>query len=303
MSGIIQSLRSLPSYRPGFLGQMMSLVPAMWRPEGAEDDRRSDDLPDHEELSKTARKRAERWEKIKAHNKARRQEVKRRKKAQKQQERELGVETFRPNAPNIYPHIQTDVRVIIDCSFEELMNEKELKSLASQLVRCYSENKKASMRTKLHFSSLNGHTREYMNIHNIQNWEGVSFSPEHYSALGIQPSDLVYLTSDSPNLIEQFEDGKTYVIGGIVDKNRHKNHCFNYANSNGLVTGRLPIKESGVKTEGRLVLTVNQVYEIILSHIETQDWATAITTRLPKRRLAGSKDVKKRPDITEALNA
>lgn len=37
-----------------------------------------------------------------------------------------------------------------------------------------------------------------------------------------KPEDIIYLTADTDDTLEVLETGKVYVIGGIVDRNRHK---------------------------------------------------------------------------------
>jgi len=66
----------------------------------------------------------------------------------------------------------------------------------------------------------------------------------------------VYLTADSPNVLKELDTSKVYIIGGIVDRNRYKNLCFNRAQEQGIAHAQLPI---GVflKLETRKVLAIN----------------------------------------------
>jgi tRNA (guanine9-N1)-methyltransferase len=84
---------------------------------------------------------------------------------------------------------------------------------------------------------------------------------------------LVYLTADSDNLITDLDTDKVYVIGGIVDHNRHKLLTYNKAKAQGIAHGRLPILECGVKLSTSCVLTVNHVLDIIAKYLTLSSYS------------------------------
>lgn len=103
-------------------------------------------------------------------------------------------------------------------------------------------------------------------------------------------SDVVYLTADTDETIEALEPGMTYVIGGIVDRNRYKHLCARKAEALGLRMARLPIEPAhlqGYQMHSRKVLTVNQVFAILTGWTETRDWTQALLRGLPTRKLEG----------------
>lgn len=134
----------------------------------------------------------------------------------------------------------------------------------------------------------------------------------------IARSDAIYLTADTDDTLETLEAGKTYIIGGIVDKNRYKGLCRAKADRLGIRAAKLPLShdmlqavERNVRLQGesiqdeaavdgdhdephdqggkgfvgRKVLTVNQVVEILTAWTETRDWVKALEKALPRRKL------------------
>jgi tRNA (guanine9-N1)-methyltransferase len=117
----------------------------------------------------------------------------------------------------------------------------------------------------------------------------MTFDEQSYLDLYPDSKDrLVYLSADSPNVIDNIEDDKIYIIGGIVDKNRHKLLCYNRAEQQGIAHGRLKI-DTYIRMKGRPILTVDQVLEIISKYLECRDWEAAFFAVIPKRKELTSK--------------
>lgn len=117
--------------------------------------------------------------------------------------------------------------------------------------------------------------------------------------------DMVYLTSDSPYTLERLEPNTSYVIGGIVDKNREKGLCYRRARELGIRTARLPIGEFMIM-QARKVLATNHVVEIMLKWLECGDWGEAFTTVIPKRKggflRSGEEDEENQEENNENVN-
>ncbi|KZS97849.1 LNS2-domain-containing protein [Sistotremastrum niveocremeum HHB9708] len=207
--------------------------------------------------------------------------------------------------------------VVVDLGFDNLMFEREMTSLCSQLSYCYSSNRRSRQPfSRLIFTSLGGKTKERLEATNQNDahlrWQDVTWLEKGYESLwdtelqqenedneapnptDLEPTvlkqDVVYLTADSTETLEELSEGKTYVIGGIVDHNRYKNLCQGKAESQGLKTARLPIGEYMAQLSTRKVLTVNQVLDIMLHWVQERDWEKAFNTIIPKRKLKGTTD-------------
>ncbi|PQE13384.1 hypothetical protein CJF31_00008450 [Rutstroemia sp. NJR-2017a BVV2] len=113
----------------------------------------------------------------------------------------------------------------------------------------------------------------------------VSIKEEVEPSAPSQQPNLVYLSSDSPNTLTTLSPYTTYVIGGIVDKNRYKGLCYKRACEAGIPTAKLPIGEY-MEMQSRSVLTVNHVMEIMIRWLETGDWGEAFLKVIPKRKEA-----------------
>lgn len=141
--------------------------------------------------------------------------------------------------------------MIIDLSFDNLMIEKDRAKVIKQILRCYSLNRRSPSPMNFTICSFGPRTKKEMARHNGYEYWDVSSSyirwcyrliiivgyiiKYKFSLLVFQvkfeengyldvfaKEQLVYLSSESENVIEAVEPNKMYIIGGLVDHNAHK---------------------------------------------------------------------------------
>ncbi|KAE8322278.1 guanine-1-methyltransferase-domain-containing protein [Aspergillus sergii] len=227
------------------------------------------------------------------------------------------------------------ITLVMDCSYDDLMLEKERISLSSQLTRSYSDNRGAPFRAHMVVSSFNKLLKERFDTtlaKSYNNWQGIRFMEEDFAHAAEQakewmkepkggqlagmfanktdatPEDgeIVYLSSDSPNTLTELKPYSTYIIGGLVDKNRHKAICYKTAVEKGIKTAKLPIGDY-IQMASRQVLATNHVVEIMIRWLELGDWGEAFMKVIPRRKGGtlkdserGSEDPSQEGDVVDA---
>lgn len=241
---------------------------------------------ENETLSKRQKKKLlkqQQWEEQRDLRKQKRKE----RKQQRKLERQAQVEdrTDCPDRKRVRKEAEpSPLRLVIDCSFDSLMMLKDVKKLHKQIQRCYAENRRAAHPVQFYITSHAGQLKQIMDEINKGwvNWKDVHIKSEPFHEV-LSKEDLVYLTSDSPNILQELDEAKAYVIGGLVDHNHHKGISFKQAKELGIAHAQLPLG-SFVKMNSRKVLAVNHVFEILLAYLEKRDWQEAFFTVLPQRK-------------------
>jgi tRNA (guanine9-N1)-methyltransferase len=215
-----------------------------------------------------------------------------------------------PTRPPKYPDgTQLPVTFLFDCDFNDLMYEPELKSLGVQITRSYSDNRKSQFHAHMAMSSFGGKLQERFDgilAKQYTSWKNFPFFSENFVQVsekakvwmkgeqgGViagalnqedgEEGEVVYLSAESDVTLDRLKPNSTYIIGGLVDKNRHKGICYKRAMDRGIKTAKLPIGEF-LQMKSRKVLATNHVIEIMLKWLECGDWGKAFLEVIPARK-------------------
>ena len=264
-------------------------------------------------------KRQEEWkqkmEKIKAYKKEKKKEKKRLKREEREKE-----ELLNPKITETKKEINKDIpfksrkqikeefkekckngmRVIIDCDFEHLMDERCIKSMVRQIVDLYSINKYSTNPFSVILYGVGKQIKEGLEKSDYKNWIGIEiYFKEDYPNFDKFIEDILYkddkrpmkdikyniyyLSADSENNIENIDKNSTYIIGGIVDRNKYKGLSLNKAKELGINHGKFPIGEY-LKLQSSQVLTTNHTFHILNEFSIRHDWKEAFVSIIPKRK-------------------
>ncbi|KAI9233851.1 MAG: guanine-1-methyltransferase-domain-containing protein [Podila humilis] len=361
--------------------------------------------PDGQPLSRNATKKLLRQQQFLERRPQMRQQEKLKRK-QKEKERREAIESGKiapPPKRQKLDQIQSGITIGIDMSFDDLMLEKEVKSMVDQIKRCYSYNRTCEKIVHIALTSFTGKSKEEFTkrANGYELWKNFTLhedglekiwpsdeipgnerltelkklqvkasikseaikaqvlatasshasetSPEEHQEISAStPSDqtmtatimeatssdspstgqesskkdykalemerhlkeeklatipavkkIVYLSADSPNTITHLEPGTSYILGGIVDKNRFPRLCQDKAEKLGLETAQLPIGDY-IQMSSRRILTVNQVFEILLQFIECNDWKEAFLKVIPQRKLEEKQRIRRGTEAWKA---
>lgn len=212
-------------------------------------------------------------------------------------------------------------RVVVDCSFDDLMTAGERVSITQQLVRCYASVRRAAVPLRLYLTSMDEARLQALRaITGSAHW-GIGTTMQPFEAVfcgitdaassaagsgsaaagssevatrvgclelpraadGVGKMKVVYLSADSATEIDALDSGTTYVVGGIVDRNRFKGLTESKARALGIATARLPL-EHHLKLLGAWALTTCHVVAILQHWCDSRNWGAACAAAVPARK-------------------
>jgi len=203
---------------------------------------------------------------------------------------------------------------VFDLSFDDHMQPKERSSLCLQLCRSYGVNRRALHPVYFLLTSVSEEALKTLTKMNVHQWKGVTIFRKHWSQLTKEDlvviglpfthvlfrnmesssvsvcnksadllSKFVYLTGDAQDALQDLSSERIYIIGGIVDKNRHKNLTLSEAKKYAIHAQKLPIREH-VSLKSSSILTCNQIFELISRYLSCHSWSEALHSVIPQRK-------------------
>ena len=194
---------------------------------------------------------------------------------------------LRDSESNTVDNIDSDknkLRIAIDFNFEKLLSEEDIAQLSTQLQKCYSIKNcmnEIDNSLELLITCFTGKILHKVE-NDMKNYTNLNINHKSESLCELfDPEDVVYLSTESENVLAEFNESKVYVIGGFVNHNPHgglsyrQAFAFRQAVAAGFEHARLPL-DSVIALDTYKMLNISHIFEIIVNYRNTKNWKTAI---------------------------
>ncbi|PIK49740.1 putative tRNA methyltransferase 10-like B isoform X1 [Apostichopus japonicus] len=287
------------------------LMQGYWSSDTDEDEvscNKDNDAPSPEECNKLTRKSARRLERFERSKKWKKMKQKEKQQLKEQQHKQLQhceeqtdslTKSDKPTKKEIKDMInakldsvqrsETIPKICVDMGLTGFMSEKEIDRLAGQLRRLYGSNRRSPKPLHVTLTNLEPGSLVYQACERkndgFRNYKVHMTSESHLDMFPLER--ITYLTPDSETVLTRLEEGRVYILGGLVDESPSKNYTLQMANQWGLTTARLPISEylqhAGTGSYNK-ILSINQIFDILLNFYLDGDWTSALLAGIPRRK-------------------
>ncbi|KAM5328243.1 tRNA methyltransferase 10 homolog B [Glossophaga mutica] len=246
--------------------------------------------------SKNVQRKQRHWEKIVAVKKSKRKQEKERRKANRGGTSDIGPQHSKRflrslTKEKLLEAKHSGPRLCIDLSMTHHMSKKELSRLAGQIRRLYGSNKKADRPFWVCLTGFATDSPLYEECLRMNDgFSSYLLDVTGEDCFSVFPREtLVYLTPDSEHALEDVDLNKVYILGGLVDESIQKKVTFQKAREYSVKTARLPIQEYMVRRQNGKnyhseILTINQVFDVLSTYFETQNWPEALKKGVSSRK-------------------
>ncbi|XP_035919131.1 mitochondrial ribonuclease P protein 1 homolog [Anopheles stephensi] len=183
--------------------------------------------------------------------------------------------------------IRYGINLVIDCSYDDYMNDKEMRNTAKQLMLCFALNRSHTEPFNIHHcnANFNKTTMKQLEKHLVQlHQPEFPFNVTERSYTDLFPKErLVYLTPHCKNDLTEFNPDDVYIIGAMVDKSSQEPVSLGKAKKQGLRMARLPL-DSYFQFKSGKSLTLDQMVAIMLELKTSNDFGKAFQ-HVPRRKV------------------
>lgn len=177
-------------------------------------------------------------------------------------------------------------RVCVDLSLCARLPEREQRSVVSQVAQLVGINHRSGRTLDLHLVGVGcaGPQELLRAQHGFDSTWHVTRHASGHLLDAFQRESVVYLSPDSPHVLEDLDEARVYVLGGIADNhNSCKNMTLERATELGVAHARLPLEVVPNITKRGQILNINHCFQVLLLRAAGIAWYEAIDRSVPTR--------------------